>query len=344
MKTKRILALLLSVLLLIAAMPASSARTEGFLPADAPAGYNANDYARCVAFLEQTDENGVKNGSKLSSVYDPADPDSWGVYTDANGVSTICFQFEQRNGELRLVEIKANGSDLVGTLDLSGCDKLHTVNCVVNRISGMVVDGCSELRILNFLENQVAAVDVTSCPALTDLGCAANYVDELDLSQNPLLHNLFAGSSKMRELDLSHNPQVPMQHVYAEGPGSFSYMYIDMGVADMLVLYPAPYEGSEFVGWFDENGTLVNSDPQYYEAPDPWMHNELTAVYRGGAIAGDINGDGSVTAQDALMAMRFSLQLMSLTDEQLSAGDVNGDGTVNAADALLIMRAAMGLQ
>ncbi|MBR3381774.1 MAG: hypothetical protein IKG85_01875 [Clostridia bacterium] len=340
---KRVFTVLLCALFIMGAVPVSFARTERETRFDTPAGYNANDYQRCAAFLEQEDESGVKNGEKLSDTYDPNDPDSWGVYVDSNGNSTVCFRFEEFGGEKRLVEIKANGSDLVGTMDMSGCTRLQTLNCVVNRLSGMVVDGCSALRILNFLENEVASVDVSDCPELTDLGAAANFVDELDLSNNPQLHNLFAGSGKMRELDLSNNPLLPMQYVSAEGNGGFSYMYIDMGITDILALYPAPYEGATFVGWFTEDGVLVNSDPQYFEVPDPWSYNELTAVYSGGSLAGDVNGDGSVSAQDALLVLRFAMSLVSLTPEQQAAGDVNGDGAANASDALLILRTAMSL-
>ena len=41
-------------------------------------GYNDHDYQKLVAFLEQTDEEGVKNGEKLSEDYDPNDPETWG--------------------------------------------------------------------------------------------------------------------------------------------------------------------------------------------------------------------------------------------------------------------------
>ena len=45
-----------------------------------PEGYNAHDYDKCAAFLEQTDDDGVKNGEKLNPDYDVNDPDTWGTY------------------------------------------------------------------------------------------------------------------------------------------------------------------------------------------------------------------------------------------------------------------------
>ena len=65
-------------------------------------------------------------------------------------------------------------------------------------------------------------------------------------------------------------------------------------------------------------------------------------LYGQGGMNGDVDGDGEITAGDALAVMRYSMDLDEL--ENLAAADVNGDGIVNMADALLIMRAAMGLE
>ncbi|MCR5808052.1 MAG: dockerin type I repeat-containing protein [Clostridiales bacterium] len=58
---------------------------------------------------------------------------------------------------------------------------------------------------------------------------------------------------------------------------------------------------------------------------------------------GDVNGDGSINSADAMLIIRYTMQLAELTDEQLAAADVNGDGIVNSADAMLIIRMSMGL-
>ena len=42
-----------------------------------PDGYNDHDYQKMVAFFEQTDENGVRNGEKLSEDYDPTDSETY---------------------------------------------------------------------------------------------------------------------------------------------------------------------------------------------------------------------------------------------------------------------------
>ena len=75
--------LIAAAFILVCALPAFA------LPAfdggrTVPEGYNEHDYQKCLAFLETEDENGVKNGEKLSESYDPYDPETWGVHEEAD--------------------------------------------------------------------------------------------------------------------------------------------------------------------------------------------------------------------------------------------------------------------
>ena len=53
---------------------------------------------------------------------------------------------------------------------------------------------------------------------------------------------------------------------------------------------------------------------------------------------GDINLDGKVTAKDALLAQRYSINLEKLNDQQKLNGNVDGKGDVTNADAMYILR------
>ena len=61
------------------------------------------------------------------------------------------------------------------------------------------------------------------------------------------------------------------------------------------------------------------------------------------SVMGDLNGDGSVTSEDALLALRYSMGIIDGQGLDLGAGDVNGDGVVDSSDALLILRYALGI-
>lgn len=85
----------------------------------------------------------------------------------------------------------------------------------------------------------------------------------------------------------------------------------------------------------------VDSYDELYGLTSYWLEilREEYAV-----SSGDIDCDGEVTSIDALNALRYSLGLIGLSDEQIARGDVNGDGTVDSIDALLILRRSMGME
>ena len=72
-------------------------------------------------------------------------------------------------------------------------------------------------------------------------------------------------------------------------------------------------------------------------------YKENTATFNVTVIKkGDINGDGNVTAVDALQALQAASGRITLTDAQKEAADVTGDGKVTAVDALRILQFASG--
>ncbi len=68
-------------------------------------------------------------------------------------------------------------------------------------------------------------------------------------------------------------------------------------------------------------------------------------VYSGTVFTadGDVNCDGVVDEQDALLVLRYSMELIGEEGLEIARGDVNNDGVVDAADALIILRWALGL-
>ncbi|BBA69362.1 dockerin type I repeat-containing protein [Geobacter sulfurreducens] len=67
--------------------------------------------------------------------------------------------------------------------------------------------------------------------------------------------------------------------------------------------------------------------------------------------SGDLNGDGAVTIQDALAALRIAVGRAAATDEQAMRGDVyprlNGtpcpDGKIDLGDVMAIVKKANGV-
>ena len=125
------------------------------------------------------------------------------------------------------------------------------------------------------------------------------------------------------------------------------YYYIDCcassnsygtALTNEQMLRAESFEGFDF-----ETVWTMDGNPGY---PYPKLINNFhTAVYAPIANSGDANGDGTVNAVDALVAMRYVIGVSTenLTPEQIAAADFNGDGAVNAVDTLLIMRFSLGL-
>ncbi len=66
-------------------------------------------------------------------------------------------------------------------------------------------------------------------------------------------------------------------------------------------------------------------------------------VFSSAAVKGDVNGDGKVTAADARLTLRCSVQLEVFTAAQKKTADINSDSKITAADARTILRMSVGL-
>ena len=105
--------------------------------------------------------------------------------------------------------------------------------------------------------------------------------------------------------------------------------------------FETPLEAGEHtLEWYYEKDVAMSKPGDYFALknvklekanPDPEI------------LWGDANGDGEVTAADALLLMRSFIDLDTVEQENLALCDVNGDGEINLMDALMIMRKTMGV-
>ncbi len=76
----------------------------------------------------------------------------------------------------------------------------------------------------------------------------------------------------------------------------------------------------------------------------PDNSENMTDNTEGEIMKGDLDGDLTVTASDARMALRISARLEKGTFEQLNAADADGDARITAEDARKILRVAARLE
>jgi hypothetical protein len=90
----------------------------------------------------------------------------------------------------------------------------------------------------------------------------------------------------------------------------------------------------------------LDVDTQIYDESNAVIsligENGLVTVLQSG-VKGDVNNDGRIRANDAILALRISAELISPTEYQQWAADVNGDGGIASDDAVLILDKATGL-
>lgn len=67
------------------------------------------------------------------------------------------------------------------------------------------------------------------------------------------------------------------------------------------------------------------------------------AFYSAAVELGDIDADGKVTAADARTALRYSVNLEKLKDDEIFRADMDSDGAVFSSDARTILRISVGL-
>ena len=203
-KLKVIAAILLVLIMFISAMPMQLA-AEAMRPPTTryatPDGYNDHDYQKMVAFFEQTDENGVRNGEKLSENYDPTDPGTW---WEADG-SEIGVEWTVDDDEYRICEIRIGSSSLgmMGNLDVSGCTGLDRLDCSENQLTEINVSGCTALTDIDCSNNKLTELNVSTNTELYTLRCYGNQLTELDVSENTWLYELYCFGNELVRIDIS---------------------------------------------------------------------------------------------------------------------------------------------
>ena len=376
-KLKVIAAMLLVLIMFISAMPmqlTAEAMTPPTTRYATPDGYNDHDYQKMVAFFEQTDENSVRNGEKLSEDYDPTDPGTWWKYDD--GYCRGSVEWTTVAGEYRLYNIFFGGIgndalplELVGFLDVSGCTALAEVRCWSFgdiQLTGLDVSGCAALEALDCDGNELTELDVSGCAALEELDCDYNHMTELDVSANTGLRRLYCSGNQLTELDvsanteleslscsenhlteldLSNNPRIDIDTISAEGSGFIGVgTERDENYDKWYCIKAVPVPGNSFCGWYAVDGTLLSTNVEINRNDFDGVNDfvaKFTASTPGGI--GDVDGDGVVRVSDAVLIMRCALGLIEFTPQQILCGDVDGDGVIKIADAVMVVRIALGL-
>lgn len=252
------------------------------------------------------------------------------------------------------------------SFSLIGLHSMKILNLNDNRISELTLEDLPMLFDLRLGNNHIDELDISSLGNLRDLNVNDNELTELDFSASPQIRLVALCGNAFTEIDLSAT-HTALTGVIALGPGTVgyeSYYYEEISETPRThCVHAAPSDGFRFVGWYNDRGELVSQDAdfggfdEFYWDPEGDIyisHDPLTAsgeTYLAARFApvgvdfllGDANLDGSVTAVDALTAMRCALGVIGDASGFLCTCDIDADGTITTSDALTILRMAMGI-
>ena len=384
-KLKALAAVLLVLVMLGSAMPmqlAAEAMTPLTTRYATPHGYNDHDYQKMVAFFEQTDENGVRNGEKLSEDYDPTDPETWWEY-DGDYCRGI-VEWTTVAGEYRLYNIFFGGIgndalplELVGFLDVSGCTALVKVRCRSwgdIQLTGLDVSGCAALEVLDCDGNELTELDVSECAALEALDCSWNLLTELDVSGCTSLVELYclanelteldvSGCAALEELDCDYNHMTELD-VSANTELRRLYCYgnqlTELDVSANTELEELGCSGNQLTELDLSNNPRIDIDTISAEGSGfigvgtEWDENSESyccieaASVPGNSFCGWYAVDGTLLSTNVEINRNDFDGVNDFVARFTAStpggvGDVDGDGAVRVSDAVLIMRYALGL-
>ena len=345
---------LLALLVCLASFPLAAPKANAEV--EIPVGFRRNDYLKIYAFLEQKDENGVKNGEKLSDAYDPENPNSWGdSFTwgydgKESFIEKIRFTWPGFVGRLdlsgctdlkllqcpydpltaidlsgcsALESLSCHSTYTIESLDLSGCSALTEVVANTNALRYIDLSGCKSLKSLNIGFNELYELELYSLTSLEFLSCSVNHLSEFDASCVPSLQTLYCTSNDFETLDLR-----PCKALYTLACRSCPLRELFLPDRDSLILSELRTEGCGTVGYSNSGGRMVYANAE--EGCDflGWYSKS------GDLISSETDYDFSGCGETVLFA-RF-------TDPRLP-GDVNLDGNVTVLDAVLALRGAMNI-
>lgn len=89
-----------------------------------------------------------------------------------------------------------------------------------------------------------------------------------------------------------------------------------------------------------DTAQIVLANPNATQAAVDEALKDLNEAKKNLIMLGDVNLNGEVTAEDALMALQAVTRKITLDDRQAQAASVDGEGEITASDALLILQYA----
>lgn len=115
---------------------------------------------------------------------------------------------------------------------------------------------------------------------------------------------------------------------------------VEVGGHPVAVPTVTPMNGYHFAGWSSDGGVTKLTSHQITTST---VTADVTyTAYYTQFVMGDADGDGKVTASDALLLTKYIKGKITLTPQQLQSLDMNGDGILDNEDVKIILAISVG--
>ena len=180
-------------------------------------------------------------------------------------------------------------------------DSRNNCNAIIETASNTLIAGC---------KNTVIPNDVTTVGEDAFFGCTSLTSVTIPDSVTSIGDFAFCGCTSLASVTIPDS-------VTSIGFEAFGYLNYD-SKAEGFTIYGKP--GSEAEAYANENGGFI------------FISDEYTVT------TGDVNGDSKVDITDATLVQQFAAELIELDENQKKAADTNKDGKVDIDDATLIQK------
>ncbi|MCL2018738.1 MAG: dockerin type I domain-containing protein, partial [Oscillospiraceae bacterium] len=288
--------------------------------------------------------------------------------------NTALTRLEVNNNQLTAINVSNNkalsilrlSNNRLKALDISNNTALLALSVNGNQLTTLDIPPNNTLNSLIATDNQLRTLDVSSSTALVSLYVQNNQLTTLIVSYNPQFWQIDASNNRLT--DISSLADLPLSAVDVRynllelySPmGQFSINKIRQTVAakkQAFIDTYGPQDGIDNNYYFhytpqkcfecEEYPCVCIQPDQPPSQPTRMGRNPQNSTNSPTTAAayekGDVNGDGQITALDALLVLKHVSGKEILTGAALEAADINNDGKVDANDALTILKFVVGM-
>ena len=276
---------------------------------------------------------------KLSALKEPADANNYELSWTSSAPSVAAVTGNNRTAAVTgisagVATVTCRAHDLLN-------DRYYTASSVITVRSAPTLNDA-----LNVENGTLDFTSTGAYPWVVDLDDTATRLAAKSSNQSAsstestftVTVNMNAGDTMSFDWKVDSESNYDKLFFYVNGTAKFN---ISGSTAWATNTFTAPSTGSYTLKWTYSKDSSVNTGTD-----TAWVDNVYVPGYvqEIDYIPGDVDMNGVVEASDALLALRYAMAIITLSDLQIEIGDMDGDGVLTASDALVILRMAMGIR